>query len=290
MPSRLINYLQLLRAPAVFTALSNTLAAHLIATQGGIQWSSLLPLSIASAMLYSAGMVLNDCFDYAEDCRDRPARPLPSGRITLKDAWRFGWLLMAAGLLFAGLAGYGPFVIALILVALIIVYDGYAKHSIFGVPAMGGCRYLNWLLGLSVIPFQPSHFILALPIFIYVASLTLLSTVETSATRKVYVIFSFAGILACAAVILFIQLTAPLSPQFSPLLLLVLLMPIAARMIRTYQDFSPPQIQKTIKFLIMGIIPLDALLVFSNGLVANAVVILSLLLPGWLLARSMRVT
>ena len=290
MPDTVFNYLQLVRAPAVFTTLSNILAAHIIVTGGQIQWTGLLLLLVVSAVLYMSGMVLNDCFDFNEDSRDRPTRPLPSGRIQIKTAWRLGWILIATGLVIASMVGFRQFIIALLLSALIIFYNAYAKKTLFGTLVMGGCRYMNWLLGLSIIPFLPEHFILALPIFIYVSSLTLLSTEETTATRRRYVIFSSIGMLICAITILFIQLKAPYLQLLSGSILLLSLLLILFRMLKTYQDFSPLQIQKTIKMLVMGIIPLDALITLSSTYIGGSIVILLLLLPGWMLARSMRVT
>jgi len=290
MPSSVFNYLQLVRAPAVFTALSNILAAHIIVTQGRILWPSLLVLLVASALLYMSGMVLNDCFDFNEDNRDRPSRPLPSGRIPIRTAWRLGWILMATGLVIASLAGFKSFFIALLLSALIIFYNAYAKKTLFGTLVMGGCRYMNWLLGLSIIPFLPEHFILAMPIFIYVSSLTLLSTEETTAIRRLFIVFSSIGMFICAAIILFIQLKASSFQLLTSSILLFSLLLILFRMLKTYQDFSPLQIQKTIKFLVMGIIPLDALITLSSTYTWGSIVILLLLLPGWILGRSMRVT
>jgi 4-hydroxybenzoate polyprenyltransferase len=290
MPKSLINYLQLMRAPAVFTAISNILAAHLIVTNGNIQWLNLTILMLASAALYLAGMILNDCFDYQEDARERPNRPLPAGRIALKTAWSLGWLLLGSGVILASLVGFQQLTIAIVLAAFIIIYNGYAKQTLIGTTVMGGCRYLNWLLGLSVLPLQSTQFILALPIFIYVAALTLLSIDETSATKKNYLVFSFIIMLLGSFLLLFIQLALTKSTLVGPIVLLGLFMLIANRMLKTYQNFTPAQIQKTIKFLVMGIIPLDALLVLSSNHFLGAVVVLSLLAPSWLLARSIRVT
>jgi len=290
MPKSFINYLQLMRAPAVFTAVSNILAAHLIVTNGNIQWLNLAILMLASAALYLAGMILNDCFDYQEDALDRPNRPLPAGRIALKTAWSLGWLLLGSGVILASLVGYQQLTIAIVLAAFIIIYNGYAKQTLIGTTVMAGCRYLNWLLGLSVLPLQSTQFILALPIFIYVTALTLLSIVETSATKKNYLTASFIIMLAGSFLLLFIQLAIIKSTIVAPIVLFGLFMLIANRMLKTYQNFTPAQIQKTIKFLVMGIIPLDALLVLSSNHFLGAVSVLSFLIPSWLLARSIRVT
>ena len=53
--------------------------------------------------LYCGGMVWNDYFDVEQDRRERPFRPLPSGRIAPSEAVRLGIGLFAGGgLLLAG--------------------------------------------------------------------------------------------------------------------------------------------------------------------------------------------
>ena len=59
----IITFLKLVRAPAGFTAVSNILAAAIIATTGQLSVDVLM-LCIASVCFYFAGMALNDCFDY----------------------------------------------------------------------------------------------------------------------------------------------------------------------------------------------------------------------------------
>lgn len=290
MQKSLKNFLQLMRAPAVFTAFSNILAGHLIVTQGDIQWLNLLLLLSASAALYLAGMVLNDCFDYAEDLLERPNRPLPSGRIALRIAWYFGAVLLGLGVYLAYLVGSLQLYIALLLAGLIVLYNAYAKHTPFGMLVMGSCRYVNWLLGLSVMALTYESYILALPILLYVCSLTLLSTIETTASNRAYLMATGIGILLTGMVILVMQFSAERLPLLAIATLALLLVIIAQRLYKTYHDFSPLQIQQTVKFLIMGIIPLDALVTLSNAPIWSAVMVLLLLLPGWLLARSMRVT
>jgi 4-hydroxybenzoate polyprenyltransferase len=88
---RLGDWVELVRLPAVFSAWSNILAAHLIATTGSPHWR-LLALQLAiTTSLYWAGMVLNDCFDLNNDRIERPERPLPSGRIAPRAAWTVGF-------------------------------------------------------------------------------------------------------------------------------------------------------------------------------------------------------
>jgi len=116
---------QLLRAGNVFTAISNILAGFLL-VRG--EWQPVLPLFfliLSSAMLYLAGMVLNDVFDLEDDRLHRPERPLPSGRIDPKLAKIVGWGLMVDGLSAAGVAAWLmgswlPILVATLLAAAII--------------------------------------------------------------------------------------------------------------------------------------------------------------------------
>lgn len=287
---RSLAYFRLLRLPAVFTAISNSLAAQWIATGGRPQWPELGLLVMASTTLYLAGMVLNDCFDLAEDHRDRPQRPLPSGAVSITDAWRLGWLLLGAGVMLAGLAGVRTGAIALLLALAIVLYDGLLKATTVGSLAMGACRYLNWLLGLAVVPLTPTALLLGLPVFVYVVALTLLSRVETSAASRRPVLLCAAG-MALAALLLVSYHQFGLLPHTWALLLAAAgLGLVLSRLWTTWREFTPEAIQRSVGLLVLGIIPLDAVLVWATGLWWGGVLVLALLVPGRLLGRWLYVT
>ncbi len=78
--SSLRTYLQLMRFPAVFTAMADILLGFLLnhdSFQHDLMGLGLLLVS--SSCLYLAGMVLNDVFDREVDARERPNRPIPFG-------------------------------------------------------------------------------------------------------------------------------------------------------------------------------------------------------------------
>src|SRR6478672_9585894 len=81
-------YAQLVRLPALPTALAD----H------GVSFGLLL---LATSCLYCAGMIFNDFFDVEQDRRERPERPIPSGRVTRRTAGWLGGGLLLAGVLFA---------------------------------------------------------------------------------------------------------------------------------------------------------------------------------------------
>src|SRR5262245_11688825 len=100
-------YAQLVRLPNIFIALANICLGALVTQSLPQNWLPFACLLLASACLYSSGMVWNDFFDLSQDKRERPFRPLPSGRITTRSAAFFGTGLVTAGIAFAVLAGWG---------------------------------------------------------------------------------------------------------------------------------------------------------------------------------------
>ena len=149
-------------------------------------------LIVASASLYLAGMVLNDVFDIELDREEQPYRPLPSGRISLRrcpaaglepaqhrrDACRrvrrscLSRIPAAhADSLFIA---WRPALVAAGLAVLIVLYNAGLKRTILGPVAMGGCRTLNVLLGMSVLreDWRIEHWIVAAGVGVYIAGVT----------------------------------------------------------------------------------------------------------------------
>ena len=59
---------------------------------------------------------------------------------------------------------------------------------------------------------------------------------------------------------------------------------------KTYNKFIPQKIQAVLKAMLLGIIPLDAIMLLSMDYWLAAVVLLSLLIPGRLLAKHIYIT
>ncbi|WP_446038982.1 UbiA family prenyltransferase, partial [Streptomyces sp. SID1121] len=75
---------ELLRVSALFTVPGDALAG---AAALGVRPGRRTALAVgASLCLYEGGMALNDWADREEDARDRPHRPIPSGRISPRAA------------------------------------------------------------------------------------------------------------------------------------------------------------------------------------------------------------
>ncbi|MDF1744862.1 MAG: UbiA family prenyltransferase, partial [Gimesia sp.] len=146
-----LAYFQLMRLPAVFTAMSDIILGYLL-THGSFE----LPLQfalllVASASLYLSGMVFNDVFDRKVDAEERPFRPIPSGRISTQQAAVLGGLLMLAGVGAAQTVGKQSLIVAGLLVIAILSYDMILKKTVLGPLMMGICRFLNVMLGASAV-------------------------------------------------------------------------------------------------------------------------------------------
>ena len=143
-------YLQLVRLPNLFTAAADSLAGWLIVRGSLAEPGRWVPLVLASVAIYAAGIVLNDVFDFEIDRRERPSRPLPSGRVSRRLAAWFGGIALALGPGLAALSGStSSLVVALALAACVLGYDAGLKRTLLGPEVMGACRGLNLLLGLS---------------------------------------------------------------------------------------------------------------------------------------------
>src|SRR5579872_3523359 len=183
---RVRAYLQLVRLPAVFTAMADIFLGFLLTHLSLSPVVDFLWLLGASTGMYLGGMVLNDVFDSQIDARERPNRPIPSGRVSQRAATGIGIGLIVAGFGCAAGAGLATAKIAAILAAMILAYDWLLKSTVLGPVAMGCCRSLNIMLGASATYFvwgRP-QVLVALAMGIYVAGVTWFARQEATKSKR----------------------------------------------------------------------------------------------------------
>ncbi len=158
--SKLIAYVQLFRLVNLPTALADVLMGYLFTHPSLNPPQYSVALLLSSGLMYSAGMALNDVADIEVDRAERPERPLPSGRIGVGAARWLGYEMLLFGVAFGVMVSYaigranGHFDpraggVAIGLAVLILLYNGLLKRTPLGPVALGGCRFLNVLLGMS---------------------------------------------------------------------------------------------------------------------------------------------
>jgi len=177
------DWLRLARAPNLLTAPGDPLAGALLTGAAG---GRALAVLAAAVLLYAGGTVLNDALDAAEDRRERPERPIPSGRIPAGLARAAAVGLLALGVLAAFAGGTAAGCIAALLAGTIAAYDAYFKHTPAGPWAMGACRGQSLLMGAAaagtpVRDFAPLAG--AALLVLYTAAVTALARTETARGR-----------------------------------------------------------------------------------------------------------
>jgi 4-hydroxybenzoate polyprenyltransferase len=316
---RLLAYAQLVRLPNVFTALADICLAALVTGALPERWLPFLLLCLASACLYCAGMVWNDYFDRHQDERERPFRPIPSGRVTSAAAARLGILLMIVGvgcavavdILLASQDASAPggyfrwqaTALAGLLVLAIFLYDAWLKRTSAGPVSMGICRMLNVLLGLSVYPEGMGSWglPLALVVGIYIAGVTWFARSEARESSQR--VLAGAAAVMLGGVLLALVLPPlyrpagnPDDPSYGvsaavwwgqalfPYLLLAFAAYVGVAVGRAVLRPLPERVQAAVRRAVLGLVALDAIL--ATGLAGPlGLALVLLLVPALYLGR-----
>lgn len=268
--ARLWAYLQLARPANVVTAWADVLAGFAVAgaalTLDGWTAAAGLPalgwLLLATTGLYAGGVVFNDVFDAELDAKERPERPIPSGRASRRGAALFGSVLLIGGILAAYQANATSALLAVLIAGGAVLYDARAKHHVvIGPLTMGACRGGNLLLGVSAVPamMTASWYLLLIPIA-YIAAITAVSQGEVhGGTRRT-------GYLAVALIagVIGSLLMLGLRGDYRVLHALLFVLFFAARVVppfvRAAQTPTPPLIRTAVTAGVMALIPLNAAL------------------------------
>jgi 4-hydroxybenzoate polyprenyltransferase len=286
-------YLELMRVPNVFTSMADIFAGYFAVTQFQAgQITHLIFLLFSTSFLYTAGIIFNDYFDYETDLKERPQRPLPSGRVDLAIALTMGIVFIVMGMVFAGFVGTQSFVVAALLAGAILAYDSTTKNiPALGSINMGSCRFLNVLLGMSAVPGQiSSKIFMAFLVMIYVISITALSKGEVQGGKQRGQDLATIGValVILGGLYLWIQ---DMQTRFWPLVFLLVFAIIILRpLLKVLLEATPSNIKTAVKTLVLSIILLDAFFTAGFANVFLGLLVLALLIPSVWIARFLYVT
>jgi 4-hydroxybenzoate polyprenyltransferase len=255
-------------------------------------------------------MVLNDVFDIEQDRAERPQRPLPSGRISYAFARSLGFGMLLVGLLSGVIAGllpssepvltWRPGAVAGLLALCIVGYDAWLKRTPWGPVAMGGCRFLNVLLGMSVAMaadtpwplggFAWHELLVAGGIGVYVAGITWFARHEAGESHPAQLVPAAVVMMAGIGLLgmLHRHLPATIVPTLRGeaywwLLLGLLAFTILRRLSMAIMDPSPRQVQWAVKHSILSLIMLDAAVAVEVSHWSYGLGIVALLVPSFAL-------
>lgn len=183
---RFRHHLALARISNTPTVISNVLAGASLAAALTLN-DTVVVLCIAMALFYTAGMYLNDIFDLAFDREKNPGRPLVTGAISVREALAAVAAFTVVGLILVALTTWAALIGAVILVAMIAIYDRWHKANPLSPLFMAATRILVYVTAFLAFRTDPTWqlVIWCLLMLLYVAGLTSIAKTEhgNAATR-----------------------------------------------------------------------------------------------------------
>ena len=291
--STLRAYLQLVRLPNVFTAIADVFAGYWLLVGKLTLTKELAALLLASACLYSAGIVLNDIRDIEIDRQERPNRPLPSGRISRAAALNLCLALAVIGIAIPCVLAGMRIVPACTLLTVFLLsisiplYDLSAKFTPLGPAFMGLCRALNLYLGMSPhwAPSLTWPLLALLAFFLYVTSFSYFGRDEASVSARSRLLVGATGIGASILLLGFFAAPWMADDAFTLILWLVLIVHLGRLTLRAIRNPHPASIMYAMKNYILCIIVFDAVILSTGAPWPSVAVVLGLLVPTIFLGR-----
>ena len=155
------------------------------------------------SLFYSGGMCLNDLYDIEVDRVHKPFRPIPSGRLSLKETTLFTVILFGLALFLLFFVPYPKaYYPGFFLLLAIVIYDRTHKKYPLTVVLIALCRLMVFIISSMAVSgtVGVGAFIAGSVQFVYIIVLSLASRYENSIRRKFF--FSFMPtMLACISLL-----------------------------------------------------------------------------------------
>ena len=173
------DHLALARISNSPTVASNVLAGAALA--GGLsQPGTVALLAVALVLFYTAGMYLNDLFDYEYDVKAQPGRPLVAGKVSRDAALTVAVALFGAGIFLLAFTGSVALLSGVVLIGLIVLYDAWHKTNPLSPVIMASTRVMVYVTAFLAFSLQLSASlgIWSLLLALYIIGLTYLAKME----------------------------------------------------------------------------------------------------------------
>jgi hypothetical protein len=259
-PSKLRTLLVLGRVSNLPTVWSDCLAGWCLGGHGSV--AALVCLGLAASFFYVGGMFLNDAFDAGFDSHHRRSRPIPSGAISEREVWQWGFVWLVLGL--AGVVGLGlaPVIWAAALCACILLYNAVHKWTPLAPVLMGLCRLCVYLLAASAAPRGVSGEVIwkGLALAAYIVGLSCLARKESSRVR-----INFWPSLLLLTPVVFAGLMDDDSTWMPAVVYSLVLVGWSLWALSRSLGQAEPNVGYTVSRLLAGIVLVDVLAVASSG-------------------------
>jgi 4-hydroxybenzoate polyprenyltransferase len=177
------------------------------------------------------------------------------------------------------------------LAACIILYDGALKRTRLAPFIMGECRFLNVLLGMSllIVPWGEGELLIALGIGIYIMGVTIFARTDARVSSRTRLTVGLTILLAGMVLLVAVPTVSGDRPSLEIprsgwyLLWAALALIIARRCVMAVVEPSPPRVQSAVRNCVHSIIALDAALCVGYVSPYWGFAVLSLFIPTMLL-------
>ena len=277
------NIFQLVRFPGIFTAFSNILIGFFLASNGNFEFNTLPFLLTTTGLLFAGTMIMNDYADHKIDSVERPRRPLVSGKISRKVALYLIIICFSIANLSALMIGETSIIISLLMTGLITSYNFKLKNiSVVGILAISIIRFLNIILGFSIVELSLDVLPYAIPLGIYVAGISILAKNELNTNSRDGILNKiFLAGTVTSVIYLIIQNFSETSIIFLGVFLILIFFSL---------KFNRTNISKIVTIQILGIILLDAVIVSLNNEFVYGIILSSFIIPAYIITKKLYIT
>jgi len=277
------NIFQLVRFPGIFTAFSNVLIGFFLASNGNFEFNTLPFLLTTTGLLFAGTMIMNDYADHKIDSVERSRRPLVSGKISRKVALYLIIICFSIANLSALMIGETSIIISLLMTGLITSYNFKLKNiSVVGILAISIIRFLNIILGFSIVELSLDVLPYAIPLGIYVAGISILAKNELNTNSRDGILNKiFLAGTVTSIIYLIIQNFSETSIIFLGVFLILIFFSL---------KFNRTNISKIVTIQILGIILLDAVIVSLNNEFVYGIILSSFIIPAYIITKKLYIT
>lgn len=256
------QYAELTRISNLPTCWTNVLTGCAIGSMAASESVATLPVLILSTIIslfYMAGMALNDLGDARIDREQCPNRPIASGRVSPRAALIFIVSLFVIATILLLIYFSHCIHLAMLLVAMIILYDITHKRFTFSVVFMASCRALIYIISAYAVfagntkGFWVDTTIASSVLAFYIMLVTLIARSENRQQIDKRRWLSIAIMLLVPAVF-----ALSLPTTIYPCLIAVFLLIILSRA-ATFVLSEPPQVKQAVLTWLASICLLDSL-------------------------------
>ncbi|MCU0406568.1 MAG: geranylgeranylglycerol-phosphate geranylgeranyltransferase [Ignavibacteriaceae bacterium] len=146
MTEKLTAIIKIIRPLNFLITVASVIVAAVICSPDKFPDLNVFLAAFAASFALAAGNIINDIYDIDIDKINRPLRPLPSQKITIKEAYSFYFIFIVASIFISALVNEIALAIVLISILILFFYSKYLKR----IPLIGNLT-VSFLTGLVFI-------------------------------------------------------------------------------------------------------------------------------------------